>query len=384
MIFVVILWVVKSRRRKREHFERKNSLRASLRSNRVKQLAIIESERMKQLARDSVRLQPPPSPDFIDIAHKKLVRGNNGSQTASHGSTPRKISPSTSTYTEGSTTETTTPTTYLRSSKSYTSMATQSGYPSDYPTTDRTTTVATSSKYLKRQTPEGQSADVRYTSSVSSFKPHDVKKRHKPSDLSLAPSSHYTSGTSYDSDCTECNKSPESHVSHDPSARRNSVTSSCSGTFTGSSTRSSTTTLTDAGGTPTPHLTTKPVSLSTEKHGYFSGSTTDALAEENFDDYLLQGGTMSSLQHFSKRVMSIERPPKPPPKPPSRKASAATVSGYPNPAFSGSAGSNSNFTQSNDSIISETSLRNDGRPYLSSFRSQGNMYDRPKPLETAM
>lgn len=89
IILLLCLWYVKSNRRKKEFFERKNSLRSSIRSNRAN---LLEKAKQQQKAkqRDASYLKPvastshkivgdkrSTSPDLVSQAYRNLVMGRS-------------------------------------------------------------------------------------------------------------------------------------------------------------------------------------------------------------------------------------------------------------------------------------------------------------------
>ncbi|KRY89173.1 HHIP-like protein 1 [Trichinella pseudospiralis] len=68
-----LLWWLKSKRRKEEFFERKSSLRASIRSFKLAQAKLRQEQSIVEVEREKQR---PSSPDLIEIAHRNLVLGS--------------------------------------------------------------------------------------------------------------------------------------------------------------------------------------------------------------------------------------------------------------------------------------------------------------------
>ncbi|KRX14147.1 HHIP-like protein 1 [Trichinella nelsoni] len=91
-----LLWWLKSKRRKEEFFERKSSLRASIRSFKLAQAKLRQEQSIVEVEREKAR---PPSPDLIEIAHRNLVLGSKSLESLNNSRIVVTTTTTTSPYT---------------------------------------------------------------------------------------------------------------------------------------------------------------------------------------------------------------------------------------------------------------------------------------------
>ncbi|VDP06070.1 unnamed protein product [Soboliphyme baturini] len=253
LIFLLgALWYVKSKHRKKQFFERKNSIRSSIRSLKLAQA--LENQQKKQQLRKSIVEQQQSSrprassPDLVEQAHRNLVLGARSFETLSNGKMMKPERLTSAPFVTGGTASIghTDPTTLQRHSKTDRSLTSgccdslsakndrsSSGTGSNSSSFVSVTRSVLSYHEPKRLTVAGAPPNSfatftgdteRYTASVRYDDPTLVTFRggaRRSRDITTASESSFscttcrTSTTGYDPSCSECHRNSQGLMGRD-------------------------------------------------------------------------------------------------------------------------------------------------------------------------